>query len=247
MELSQEGAGAEPELLDENYCKMSKMSAEADQDDGEEDEQDDEAEDEEEEETLCYTFSADLLASGDIVDVTSNCVDMQGLSEAAVELMRPATILRKQPNNSQSLNLPSVVIHSASNTPKKKKRNTSTSSSQNQTKNNNNSDNKPNGGGGGIPKRSKSFHISSQKKRKISFENNFRTKKNIRFTYAYLLQKCCARFQSGNVGKRHVWYISIPWVFEIPTKNTFIETKTKFIALVLQNIVILCAAAIAIF
>ena len=176
MELSQEGAGAEPELLDENYCKMSKMSAEADQDDGEEDEQDDEAEDEEEE-TLCYTFSADLLASGDIVDVTSNCVDMQGLSEAAVELMRPATILRKQPNNSQSLNLPSVVIHSASNTPKKKKRNTSTSSSQNQTKNNNNSDNKPNGGGGGIPKRSKSFHISSQKKRKISFENNFRTKK----------------------------------------------------------------------
>ena len=177
MELSQEGAGAEPELLDENYCKMSKMSAEADQDDGEEDEQDEEAEDEEEEETLCYTFSADLLASGDIVDVTSNCVDMQGLSEAAVELMRPATILRKQPNNSQSLNLPSVVIHSASNTPKKKKRNTSTSSSQNQTKNNNNSDNKPNGGGGGIPKRSKSFHISSQKKRKISFENNFRTKK----------------------------------------------------------------------
>ena len=177
MELSQEGAGAEPELLDENYCKMSKMSAEADQDDGEEDEQDEEAEDEEEEEeTLCYTFSADLLASGDIVDVTSNCVDMQGLSEAAVELMRPATILRKQPNNSQSLNLPSVVIHSASNTPKKKKRNTSTSSSQNQTKKNNNSDNKHNGGGGGIPKRSKSFHISSQKKRKISFENNFRTK-----------------------------------------------------------------------
>ena len=40
MELSQEGAGSEPELLDENYCKMSKMSAEADQDDGEEDEQD---------------------------------------------------------------------------------------------------------------------------------------------------------------------------------------------------------------
>ena len=162
MELSQEGAGSEPELLDENYCKMSKMSAEADQDDGEEDEQDEEAEDEEEE-TLCYTFSADLLASGDIVDVTSNCVDMQGLSEAAVELMRPATILRKQPNNSQSLNLPSVVIHSASNTPKKKKRNTSSS---NQTNNNNNSD-----GGGGIPKRSKSFHISSQKKRKISFGN----------------------------------------------------------------------------
>ena len=158
MEMSQEGSGSE--VLDEN-CKMStamlSMSA-AEVDDGEDEEDEDEAA---EENVLCYTFSADLLASGDIVDVTSNCVDMQGLSEAAVELMKPATIVRRQPNNS-SLNLPSVVIHSASNTPKKKKRNTSSSSSSNQTNNNNNS-------GGGIPKRSKSFHISSQKKRKISF------------------------------------------------------------------------------
>ena len=158
MEMSQEGSGSE--VLDEN-CKMStamlSMSAAEVVDDGEDEEDEDEAA---EENVLCYTFSADLLASGDIVDVTSNCVDMQGLSEAAMELMKPATIVRRQPNNS-SLNLPSVVIHSASNTPKKKKRNTSSSSSSsNQTNNNNN-----NSGGGGIPKRSKSFHISSQKKR----------------------------------------------------------------------------------
>ena len=168
MELSQEGSGIS-EVVDEN-CKMSTMSMSAEaEDDGEEDE-DEEGEGEEEaeeENVLCYTFSADLLASGDIVDVTSNCVDMQGLSEAAVELMRPATIVRtKQPINSTSLNLPSVVIHSASNTtPKKKKRNTSSSVSSSSSSNNNNNDSN----GGGIPKRSKSFHISSQKKRKISF------------------------------------------------------------------------------
>ena len=111
-------------------CKMTSDDNEEEEDEGHSPCEDDE---EEEEESVCYTFSADLLASGDIVDVTSNCLDMQGLSEAAVELAKPTLLSR--PLTSMSLNLPSVVIHSASNTPKKKKSNT---------------------------KRSKSFHIKSK-------------------------------------------------------------------------------------
>ena len=112
-------------------CKMTSDDNEEEEDEGHSPCEDDE--EEEEVESVCYTFSADLLASGDIVDVTSNCLDMQGLSEAAVELAKPTLLSR--PLTSMSLNLPSVVIHSASNTPKKKKSNT---------------------------KRSKSFHIKSK-------------------------------------------------------------------------------------
>lgn len=105
----------------------------ADEDDGG-DSQEGGSGQEEELSPKCFTFSADMLAGlGQIEDLTSNCVDMQGLSfEAAVELIRPPQplIRPKLPPHPTSkmkhnFSLPSVVIHSASsasNTPKKKKR-----------------------------------------------------------------------------------------------------------------------------
>ena len=111
----------------------------AEDDEGVDDDDDDEEEveeAEEEEEVQCYTFSPDVLASGDMVDVSSNCLDMmQGLSEAAVELVRPPS----RPIKTPIKNLPSVVIHSASNTPTTKKKKFLLKK----------------------PKRSKSFHTSS--------------------------------------------------------------------------------------
>lgn len=83
-----------------------------------------------------FTFSSEILTTGEIEDVTSNCVDLQGcVSEAVVELQQPQ---RPQPRKlpphptsrmKHNFSLPSVVIHSANNVVK-----TSNSTSSTPTK-----------------------------------------------------------------------------------------------------------------